>query len=127
MGLYDPASDAITTAPGPPSRAVLNIGAGTGSYEPPDREVVAVEPSAAMHAQRPPSASPCIDAEAESPFEDGAVDAAMAVLSDQRLARSDRGGLWAVAPAQPVSVSRVSRLRATTAAPFGLDRQPGTS
>jgi SAM-dependent methyltransferase len=65
------------------AHTVLNVGAGSGSYEPPDREVVAVEPSAAMRAQRPPSAPLCIDAEAESlPFEDGAFDAAMAVLSD---------------------------------------------
>ena len=36
------------------SRTVLNVGAGTGSYEPTDRYVLAVEPSAAMRAQRPP-------------------------------------------------------------------------
>src|SRR5688500_3836942 len=35
------------------ARTVLNVGAGTGSYEPPDREVTAVEPSAVMRAQRP--------------------------------------------------------------------------
>jgi SAM-dependent methyltransferase len=59
------------------------VGAGTGSYEPPDREVVAVEPSAVMRAQRPPGAAPCIDASAEAlPFADGEFDAAMAVLSD---------------------------------------------
>ena len=33
------------------ARSVLNVGAGTGSYEPDDREVLAVEPSATMIAQ----------------------------------------------------------------------------
>ena len=65
------------------ARRVLNVGAGTGSYEPGDREVVAVEPSAVMRAQRPPGAAPCVAAEAESlPFSDHSFDAAMAVLSD---------------------------------------------
>jgi SAM-dependent methyltransferase len=65
------------------ARTVLNVGAGAGSYEPADRAVLAVEPSAVMRAQRPAGAAPCIDATAESlPFEDGAFDAAMAVLSD---------------------------------------------
>ncbi|MFF8955290.1 methyltransferase domain-containing protein [Streptomyces sp. NPDC014894] len=58
---------------------VLNVGAGTGSYEPPDREVTAVEPSAVMRAQRPAGAAPCVAADAESlPFADGSFDAAMA-------------------------------------------------
>src|SRR5690242_9143233 len=35
------------------ARTVLNVGAGTGSYEPLGREVTAVEPSAVMIAQRP--------------------------------------------------------------------------
>lgn len=62
------------------ARTVLNVGAGTGSYEPPDRDVTAVEPSAVMRAQRPASAAPCVAAGAESlPFEDGSFDAAMAV------------------------------------------------
>jgi SAM-dependent methyltransferase len=65
------------------ARTVLNVGAGTGSYEPPDRELVAVEPSAVMRAQRPPGAAPVVDAEAERlPFPDDAFDAAMAVLTD---------------------------------------------
>jgi SAM-dependent methyltransferase len=64
------------------ARSVVNVGAGTGSYEPRDREVVAVEPSAVMRAQRPPGAAPCVDARAESlPFADGAFDAAMGVLT----------------------------------------------
>src|SRR4051812_46970654 len=60
--------------------SVLNVGAGTGSYEPPDRYVVAVEPSATMAAQR---ATPAVRAAAEAlPFHDASFDAAMAVLSD---------------------------------------------
>jgi SAM-dependent methyltransferase len=62
------------------ARTVLNVGAGTGSYEPPGRDVTAVEPSALMRAQRPAGAAPCLAAAAESlPFEDQSFDAAMAV------------------------------------------------
>ena len=61
------------------ARTVLNVGAGTGSYEPPGRDVAAVEPSAVMRAQRPAGAAPCVAAAAESlPFEDQSFDAAMA-------------------------------------------------
>jgi len=62
------------------ARTVLNVGAGTGSYEPPGRDVTAVEPSPVMRAQRPAGAAPCLDAVAESlPFADRSFDAAMAV------------------------------------------------
>lgn len=61
---------------------MLNVGAGSGSYEPPHREVLAVEPSEVMRAQRSPSAATCIPAVAENlPFVDGAFDAAMAVAT----------------------------------------------
>jgi SAM-dependent methyltransferase len=61
---------------------VVNVGAGAGSYEPTDRYVVAVEPSDVMAAQRPPELAPAIRATAgELPLRDGAVDAAMAVLT----------------------------------------------
>lgn len=61
------------------ARTVVNVGAGTGSYEPPGRHVTAVEPSAIMRAQRPAGAAPCVAAFAESlPFEDRSFDAAMA-------------------------------------------------
>jgi SAM-dependent methyltransferase len=64
------------------ARTVLNVGAGTGSYEPSDREVTAVEPSAVMRAQRPAGAAPCVAATAESlPFEDQSFDAAMALAT----------------------------------------------
>src|ERR1700754_1000888 len=71
-------ADAIWAALGD-ARTVLNVGAGTGNYEPPDRDVIAVEPSALMRAQRPAGAAPCVAAAAESlPFEDQSFDAAMA-------------------------------------------------
>ena len=74
------------------ARTVLNVGAGTGSYEPPDREVTAVEPSPVMRAQRPVGAPQCIDARAESlPFEERSFDAAMAVLSDHHWDNRDAG------------------------------------
>lgn len=62
------------------AQTVLNVGAGTGSYEPSDRDVTAVEPSAVMRAQRPADAAPCLAASAEHlPFEDQSFDVAMAV------------------------------------------------
>lgn len=64
------------------ARTVLNVGAGSGSYEPRDRWVLAVEPSATMRAQRPPGAAPVIDARAEAlPLDDDAVEAAMACVT----------------------------------------------
>jgi SAM-dependent methyltransferase len=64
------------------SRSVVNVGAGTGSYEPRDRLVVAVEPSATMIRQRPADAAPVVRGVAEAlPFVDGAVDSTLAVLT----------------------------------------------
>jgi SAM-dependent methyltransferase len=64
------------------ARSVVNVGAGTGNYEPTDREVVAVEPSAEMRARRAPGAAPCLEGVAEAlPLENGSVDAALAVLT----------------------------------------------
>ncbi len=64
------------------ARTVVNVGAGAGSYEPPGREVTAVEPAAEMIAQRAPGAAPAVRASAESlPFPDDSFDAAMAVLT----------------------------------------------
>ncbi len=61
---------------------VLNVGAGAGSYEPEDRWVLAVEPSATMRAQRPAGAAPAIDAHAEAlPLDDDSIDAAMACVT----------------------------------------------
>ena len=64
------------------AKGVLNVGAGTGSYEPADKEVIAVEPSDLMIAQRRRGSAPAIKASAESlPFEDNSFDAAMAILT----------------------------------------------
>jgi len=72
--------------------SVLNVGAGSGSYEPPDRRVVAVEPSVVMLWQRPPDAPPAVQAVAESlPFPDGAFDAAMGVLTVHHWSDRARG------------------------------------
>jgi SAM-dependent methyltransferase len=60
--------------------SVLNVGAGAGGYEPADREVTAVEPSAEMIAQRAADAAPVVQASAEAlPFDDDSFDAAMAL------------------------------------------------
>ncbi len=64
------------------ARSVVNVGAGTGAYEPADRDVLAIEPSSVMRAQRPAGAARCIDGHAEAlPLLDHSFDAAMALLS----------------------------------------------
>lgn len=64
------------------AETVVNVGAGAGSYEPADRWLLGVEPSATMRAQRPAGAAPAIDATAEAlPFDDDSVDAAMACVT----------------------------------------------
>jgi ubiquinone/menaquinone biosynthesis C-methylase UbiE len=74
-------ANAIETALGD-AESVLNVGAGTGSYEPKGRAVIAVEPSLTMIHQRPPGAAEVIQATAEQlPFDDGSFDAAMALLT----------------------------------------------
>ncbi len=61
---------------------VLNVGAGAGSYEPVDRNVTAVEPSASMRAQRPDTLAPAVDAVAENlPFPNQSFDASMSTFS----------------------------------------------
>ncbi|MBO6519342.1 MAG: class I SAM-dependent methyltransferase [Rhodospirillales bacterium] len=63
------------------AETVLNVGAGAGSYEPADRNVTALEPSAKMIQQRPASSATVIQGTAEDlPFDDESFDAAMAVL-----------------------------------------------
>ena len=82
---------AIWTALGD-AETVLNVGAGAGSYEPTDREVIAVEPSTVMIAQRPAAATPAIQAVAESlPLPDKSVDATMGVFTMQHWSDLDRG------------------------------------
>lgn len=83
------------------ARTVVNVGAGTGSYEPTDRPVVAVEPSTMMLTQRLPGAAPAVQALAEKlPFGDGAFDAAMAVLTVHH---------WRNASAGLAELARVAR------------------
>ncbi|HEY0156703.1 MAG TPA: class I SAM-dependent methyltransferase [Thermoanaerobaculia bacterium] len=65
-----------------PAATVLNVGAGTGSYEPADRRVVAVEPSLEMIRQRPATAGEVVQAFAEDlPFADDRFDASTAILT----------------------------------------------
>ena len=74
------------------STSVVNVGAGAGSYEPRDRRVVAVEPSATMIRQRPRSTTLVIQGIAENlPLVDGAVDSALAVLTLHHWSDAARG------------------------------------
>jgi SAM-dependent methyltransferase len=83
--------------------SVLNVGAGTGSYEPTGRQVTAVEPSRTMIEQRRPEAAPVVEAFAESlPFEDDSFDAAMALITVHH---------WSDARAGLAEMVRVARRR----------------
>ena len=74
------------------ARTVLNVGAGTGSYEPSDRTVTAVDASAEMIRQRPAHAAPCVQGDASLlDFPDRSFDAAMAVLTVHHWDRPRRG------------------------------------
>jgi SAM-dependent methyltransferase len=83
----------ITAAIGDAQR-IVNIGAGTGNYEPTNRDLtIAVEPASAMIAQRPPGSARVVRALAESlPFRDRAFDVALAVLTMHHW-RDRAGGL----------------------------------
>jgi hypothetical protein len=60
---------------------VLNVGAGSGNYEPVDRSVVALEPSWQMLSQRP-GTNPAVQGVAERlPFTDASFDATMGTLT----------------------------------------------
>jgi len=85
------------------ARTVVNVGAGTGSYEPHGRFVVAVEPSRLMLEQRPPTSAAAVQAIAERlPFRDDAFEVAMAVLTVHH---------WSDQPAGLMELSRVARER----------------
>ena len=74
------------------ARSVVNIGAGAGAYEPPQRHVVAVEPSHVMIAQRPANAVALVQGVAEAlPFPDGCFDAALATFTVHHWHDSSRG------------------------------------
>ncbi|HEX3240573.1 MAG TPA: methyltransferase domain-containing protein [Solirubrobacterales bacterium] len=78
----DPRIEARVRAALGDAATVLNVGAGTGSYEPRDRWLLAVEPSATMRANRPLGAAPALAASAEAlPFDDDSFDAAMACIT----------------------------------------------
>jgi ubiquinone/menaquinone biosynthesis C-methylase UbiE len=78
----DPRIEARVRAALGDARSVVNVGAGTGSYEPSDREVTAVEPSPLMIAKRPAGAAPALRGVAEAlPLGDQSVDAAMAIFT----------------------------------------------
>jgi hypothetical protein len=88
----DPRIAALVHAALGDARTVVNVGAGAGSYEPADRYVAAVEPSAAMRAQRAPHLAPAIDAVAERlPFDDDSFGAAMATVTIHQWADVDLG------------------------------------
>jgi SAM-dependent methyltransferase len=98
------------------AETVLNVGAGAGSYEPMDRRVTAVEPSASMRALRPAHLPVAIDAVAERlPFGDGAFDASMATFSVHQ---------WPDLKAGLTEMRRVTRgpVLVLTCAPDELDR-----
>jgi SAM-dependent methyltransferase len=117
------------------ARTVVNVGAGTGSYEPSGRRVTAVDPSAVMIGQRPPGAAPAVQATAERlPFADDTFDAGMAIwtvhhwadpaagLSELRRVARDRVVVATWDPAFPGDFWLLSRylpaLRDTDAATF---------
>lgn len=84
--------------------SVVNVGAGAGAYEPADRFVVGVEPSATMVRQRAPGSAPVVQALAEAlPFADGAFESALAVLTVHH---------WSDVPRGLDEVRRVARRRA---------------
>lgn len=102
------------------AQSVVNVGAGTGSYEPPGRALLAVEPAQVMIQQRPAGAAPCLRGRAEAlPLATASVDAAMAVLTIHHWTDLERG---------LGEMARVARKRVVLltwvpdAAPFWLTR-----
>lgn len=84
--------------------SVLNIGAGTGGYEPPDRRVVTVEASEAAIRRRAKTSAPVVKGEVEHlPFKDGSFAASMSILTIQH---------WADPVAGLREMARVSSRRA---------------
>ncbi len=78
----DPRLEAWVHAQLGDARTIINVGAGAGSYEPVDRHVLAIEPSAAMRAQRPRHLAPAVDGVAgKLPVDDQSFDAAMALVT----------------------------------------------
>ena len=74
------------------AKTVLNVGAGTGSYEPTDRSVTAIEPSIEMIRQRRTTAAHIIQGSAEDlPFDDNSFDASMAILTIHHWTDKEKG------------------------------------
>lgn len=75
------------------AKTILNVGAGAGSYEPSDRYVVAIEPSAVMRAQRIKNGKvPAINAKADNlPFDDNSFDASMAMITIHQWSDMNKG------------------------------------
>ncbi|MBL6927867.1 MAG: class I SAM-dependent methyltransferase [Rhodospirillales bacterium] len=71
---------------------ILNVGAGAGSYEPDDKNLIALEPSWRMISQRPAHAAPSVCGIAESlPFQDNSFDGGLALLTLHHWSDIDRG------------------------------------
>jgi SAM-dependent methyltransferase len=65
-----------------PAESVIDVGSGTGSYQPLGRRVLAVEPSATMIAQRQQGGPPVVRAVAEAlPAADGSFDVGLATFT----------------------------------------------
>lgn len=88
----DPRIEAVIGRALGSAKTVLNVGAGAGSYEPADRHVTAIEPSAEMIRQRGVAAAPAIQGYAEDlPFDDNSFDASMAILTVHHWADKAKG------------------------------------
>lgn len=74
------------------AEAVLNVGAGTGAYEPTNRQVTALEPSAEMISQRQENTTTLIQGFAEDlPFDNNSFDASMAILTIHHWSNQAKG------------------------------------
>nr|WP_197683353.1 hypothetical protein [Jiangella alkaliphila] len=105
------------------ARTVLNVGAGTGSYEPADCDVTVVEPSAVMRRQRPAGAAPCVAAAAESlPFEDRSFRRRDGRFHRSPLGRPAGGTARAATCGPPRRGAHVRHRRARLAGPVWLTR-----
>jgi SAM-dependent methyltransferase len=98
----DPRIEALISAALADADSVINIGAGTGSYEPP-QTVVAIEPSLVMISQRPAATAPAIRSVAEQlPLRDKCADGALGVLTIHH---------WRDLPAGIAEMRRIARRR----------------
>ncbi len=97
------------------ARVVVNVGAGTGSYEPSDRALIAVEPSGVMVSQRPAGAAPVVRASASAlPLPTGCADVALAICTVHH---------WDDAAAGLAELCRVAPRRVVLAIDFEIHSQ----